>query len=110
MRGALLEVAEPGAGTRLTCSKAQAVGCRVRGPGACALPRAVAHHLPCCTAPPPGSPHLVCVIEEAPPQLQQGQSHEHRGSLGPPGEGQQQGLVGVLQTAQAVQGISCQEA
>lgn len=57
--GALLQVAEPGAGTSFTCSEVQAEGCRVRGPEACALHRAVAHlPLPYCAPPGASSPGL----------------------------------------------------
>ena len=59
---------------------------------------------------PVGPPHLVGVMEKSPPQLQQGQSGQHGGRPGPLGEGHQQGLVGVVQAAQAVQGIGPQEA
>lgn len=59
---------------------------------------------------PTGPPHLVGVVEETPPELQQGQPHQHGGRLRPPGKGHQQGLVGIIQAAQAVQGIGHQEA
>lgn len=58
---------------------------------------------------PLGPPHPVGVIGEAPVKLQQGQPHQHGSRLRPPGQGHQQGLVGVLQAAQAVQGIGSQE-
>lgn len=53
---------------------------------------------------------MVGIVGESPPELQQGQPHQHRARLRPPGEGCQQGLVGVVQAAQAIQGVSCQEA
>lgn len=105
----LLEVAEPGLGQALLVlnSGLQGVGEGRWRPGA--LHRAVpCFRLPCCG--PPGPPHLAGIIGEAPPELQQGQPHQHRGCLRPSGEGHQQGLVGVVQAAQAVQGIGRQEA
>lgn len=56
--------------------------------------------LPCCGL--LGPSHLVGIVGESPPELQQGQPRQHRGRLRPPGEGCQQGLVGVVQAAQAV--------
>lgn len=74
------------------------------------------HSVPCkavpflpCTSP-PGPTHLVGIIAKAPPQLKQGQPHQHRGCLGPPGKSHQQGFVSIIQATQAVQGISRQEA
>lgn len=88
------EAAERGAGTSSAGfqSKRPEAWCRPRGCG------------------PAGPPHLVRVMEEPSPQLQQGQSRQHGGGPGPPGEGHQQGRVGVLQAAQAVQGVGPQEA
>lgn len=64
---------------------------------------------PICTYPLRSS-HLVGIIAEAPPQLKQGQSHQHRGRLGLPGQGNPQGFVSIIQATQEVQGIGHQEA
>lgn len=96
-----------GAGTSSACSGVPAAGSRARAMRRDA-PRSPGPVFPCPAMVP--QPHLVGVVEEAPPKLQQGQSHQHRGCLGPPREGHQQRLVGVVQAAQAVQGIGRQQA